>query len=189
MGVQAKSLKTGSRREVTAVRVARKAATLAAAVLCLALLLLPAAPGGAGEVSITGNVEPQRFEVTVSPQTIDLSHRAGESVEQRVSIQNSGTIPAVVTLASASLTGLQPVDPSQFDAKAEGQENQCILKFTLIGGGQDAYLVGDYLTANPSVNPVNPGMGVNLYVRIQSNRYCPGAQLSGKIVLDIQPAP
>lgn len=185
--MQAKPLKTGGNKEVIAVRATCKAVALAA-VLCLALLLLPAGMTGAGEVGITGTVEPQRFEVTISPQVVDLSHRAGESAEQRVSIQNTGTIPAVVTLTSATLTGLQPVDPSEFDPKAEGQADRCTLKLDLAGFGE-AYLVADRLTANPSMSPLNPGMGISLYVRIQSNRYCPGATLGGKIVLDIQPAP
>jgi hypothetical protein len=188
ISVQAKLLKAGSRKEVIVVRAARKAAALAAAALCLALLLLPAAPGGAGEVGITGSVEPQRFEVTISPQVIDLSHRAGESAEQRVDLKNTGTIPAAVTLASATLTGLQPVDPAEFDPKAEGQADRCTLKLDLAGFGE-TYLVADRLTANPSMSPLNPGMGISLYVRIQSNRYCPGATLGGKIVLDVQPAP
>lgn len=183
--MKAKCLNAGSgRKEVITVR---KAATLAAAALCLALLLLPAGAIGAGEVGITGTVEPQRFEVTISPQVVDLSHRAGERVEKRVDIKNTGTIPAVVTLASASLTGLQAVAPSEFDPKAEDQADRCTLRLNLIGGGE-AYLTPSGLTANPSWGPFGEGLSTTLYVEIQSNRWCPGAQLGGRIVLDIQPA-
>ncbi|MEW5934683.1 MAG: hypothetical protein AB1816_14000 [Bacillota bacterium] len=172
---------------------AMRAVRMAAVLVCLLVVFAGAGSvGHADEVGITGTVQPQTLEVTISPQVIDLSHLAGESVERTIEIKNVGTLTAVVTLESVEFSGLTPVDPQQFDSKNPDHANECVLRLFLVHtGGGEAYLVGSELTAHLAIalygSPINES--APLYVKLSSNRRCPGAQLGGRIVFDIQAAP
>jgi hypothetical protein len=160
----------------------------------VALIFVGAAPAGrADEVGITGTVTPNTFSVVVEPTTIDLSCRAGQGVGADVWVRNRGTIGASVKVASMTFDGLTAVDPSEFDPKANSCADKCTLQVSVVMGGR-----GYYISALRGLNvPVEFGLSsasgtvpeLPLHVDLQTNTWCPGATLTGKIVLDIQPAP
>jgi hypothetical protein len=129
--------------------------------------------------------------VVVSPTVIDLSTRAGGTAQADVYIENKGTIPATVTLSAVTFDGLTPVDPAQFSPSDQAQANNCVLAFDMLFGGK-ARLTPQGLDAHPTAT-VTAADGttpkIPLTVSLATNRWCSGATLGGKIVLDIQPAP
>jgi hypothetical protein len=122
---------------------------------------------------------------------VDLSTRAGGAATADIYIENKGTIPATVTLSAVTFNGLTPVDPAQFSSSDQAQANNCVLAFDLLFGGK-AYLTAQGLNTHPTATVTavdGTAPKLPLTVSLATNCWCPGAQLSGKIVLDIQPAP
>lgn len=113
------------------------------AVLALALVLLLALPAGVYadqniSVGINGTVT-DNFGVTIDPAQIDLSSYAGTSVTKVLTITNTGSQNASVTLKHAALSGLdQKLD---FDPQAPGKNDYCRLSFKKQGDAADSLAV------------------------------------------------
>ncbi|MGB9886817.1 MAG: hypothetical protein ACPLRW_07465 [Moorellales bacterium] len=93
----------------------------------------------AGDVVVTlgGTVEPPTLAVTVTPQHIDLSSKAGDAVDVAITFSNVGNLPAKVEWSrdaiAFSASGLTPVSRSEAEnaivQPSPETADRCMLRF------------------------------------------------------------
>lgn len=178
------------------------------AAFVLGLLLSVSFAALAEDLVLTGTVNPApaggTLAVTITPSTVDLSSTAGEVVTKTVQFSNTGSVPAVISLASptsVSFTGLTPANPDLFNPADSAQANQCTVRFiwdptNWPANGADFAVANVFGTikairANADFSgpifTLNPAETRDTLVRFQTNQHLAAAtNITGTITFTIQ---